>query len=163
MGVIMTNLLQNKRIAFIRAGWHGEIIDQGQRSFIKHLDTAGIGATLIDVIEVPGSLEIPLQAQKLAQTGKYALIACGGFLVDGGIYRHEFVTRAVIDGIMRVMLDTGMPVLSMILTPKNPYEEERDRPFFLKHFVIKGEELANAALATLKNMQKLQAAAIHNT
>jgi 6,7-dimethyl-8-ribityllumazine synthase len=162
-GVLMTDLLDNKRIAFIKAGWHAEIINQGQHSFIKHLAAAGISETQIDVVEVPGSLEIPLLAQKLAQTGNYALIACGGLLVDGGIYRHEFVTRAVIDGIMRVMLDTGTPVLSMVLTPKNPYEHERDQAFFLEHFVIKGEELANAAVTTLTNMQKLKAAATHNT
>ena len=96
------------------------------------------------------------------QAAANALIACGGFLVDGGIYRHEFVTRAVIDGIMRVMLDTGMPVLSMILTPKNTYEHDRDHSFFLEHFVIKGEELANAAVTTLKNKQGLQPASSPN-
>jgi 6,7-dimethyl-8-ribityllumazine synthase len=52
---------------------------------------------------------------------------------------------------MRVMLDAGIPILSMILTPKNPYEHERDKQFFLDHFRLKGEELANAALATLRN------------
>ena len=150
----MSELLNNKRIAFIKAGWHAEIISQGQHSFIDHLATAGISATEIDIVEVPGSLEIPLQAQRLAHTGNYALIACGGFLVDGGIYRHEFVTQAVIDGIMRVMLDTGIPVLSMILTPSKAYDEERDGQFFLKHFRLKGKELASAALATLKNVSK---------
>jgi 6,7-dimethyl-8-ribityllumazine synthase len=156
----MSDLINNKRIAFIKAGWHTEIVSQGQRSFIEHLAAAGIDKTLIDIIDVPGSLEIPLQAQMLAQTGQYALIACGGFIVDGGIYRHEFVTHAVIDGIMRVMLDTGVPILSMVLTPKNPYEQERDEQFFLDHFKLKGEELANAALATLRNTGN--AAAIHH-
>jgi len=147
----MSDLLNNKRIAFIKAGWHAEIINQGQHSFLEHLAAAGISKSLIDIIEVPGSLEIPLQAQTMAQTGRYALIACGGLLVDGGIYRHEFVTHAVIDGIMRVMLDTGVPILSMILTPKNEYDDKRDEPFFLEHFKLKGEELANAALVTLRN------------
>ncbi len=149
----MTDLLNSKRIAFIKAGWHVDIIDQGQDSFIATLGAAGIDKQLIDIIEVPGSLEIPLQAQLLARSGNYALIACGGLLVDGGIYRHEFVTHAVIDGIMRVMLDTNVPVLSMILTPKNAYDENSDHQFFLAHFKIKGEELAHAALGTLKNMQ----------
>lgn len=158
----MTDLLNNKRIAFIKAGWHTDIIDQGQQSFIAHLAAAGISSGLVDIIEVPGSLEIPLQAQNLARSGHYALIACGGLLVDGGIYRHEFVTHAVIDGIMRVMLDTGVPILSMILTPKNSYDENRDQQFFLEHFKIKGEELANAALATLKNMRACAANARAN-
>lgn len=159
----MTDLLLNKRIAFIKAGWHADIITQGQQSFIAHLAAAGLSKTQIDIVEVPGALEIPLHAQRMALTGKYALIACGGFLVDGGIYRHEFVTQAVIDGIMRVMLDTGVPILSMILTPKNAYDPDRDEPFFLEHFRIKGEELANAALATLKNTQVPEVAAIHHS
>jgi 6,7-dimethyl-8-ribityllumazine synthase len=157
VSLFMSDLLNNKRIAFIKAGWHAEIINQGQQTFIEHLAAAGISKTLIDIIEVPGSLEIPLQAQTMAQTGRYALIACGGFVVDGGIYRHEFVTHAVIDGIMRVMLDTGIPILSMILTPKNSYEHDRDKQFFLEHFKLKGEELANAALATLRNHSTVDA------
>lgn len=156
----MSDLLNNKRIAFIKAGWHAEIISQGQQSFLEHLAAAGISKASIDIIEVPGSLEIPLQAQTLAQSGRYVLIACGGFVVDGGIYRHEFVTHAVIDGIMRVMLDTGVPILSMILTPKNEYDDKRDQSFFLEHFKLKGEELANAALTTLRNANT--AAAIHH-
>jgi 6,7-dimethyl-8-ribityllumazine synthase len=160
VSLFMSDLLNNKRIAFIKAGWHAEIISQGQQSFLEHLAAAGISRTLIDIVEVPGSLEIPLQAQTMAQTGRYALIACGGFVVDSGIYRHEFVTHAVIDGIMRVMLDTGMPILSMILTPKNPYEHNRDEQFFLEHFKLKGEELANAALTTLRNNST--AATIHH-
>ena len=160
MGTQMTDLLNNKRIAFIKAGWHADIIDQGQHHFIEKLAAAGINKNLIDVVEVAGSLEIPLQARLMAQSGSYALIACGGFIVDGGIYRHEFVTSAVIDGIMRVMLDTQVPVLSMILTPRKPYDDAEDQPFFLEHFAIKGEELANAALLTLKNMQTLSAALI---
>jgi 6,7-dimethyl-8-ribityllumazine synthase len=150
----MTKLPHNKRIAFIRAGWHADIIDRGRESFLAEMEKAGVGRGGIDLFEVPGSLEIPLQAQMLAKTGRYAVIVCGGFIVNGGIYRHEFVCSAVIDGIMRVMLDTGVPILSMILTPQNFHESETHHKFFFDHFVIKGKEAAEACLKTLENLQQ---------
>ena len=144
------------RIAFIQAGWHGDIISQGRESFIAELEKSGFPKNNIDIYDVPGSLEIPLQAKLLAKTGKYSVIACAGLIVNGGIYRHEFVTTAVIDGIMRVSLDTEVPVLSMILTPLNFHEHEEHHTYFFNHFKTKGKELAVAALKTLENMSKLK-------
>ena len=45
--------------------------------------------------------------------------AAAALIVDGGIYRHNFVAAAVVDGFMRVALDTGVPVLSISLTPRH--------------------------------------------
>src|SRR2546426_954410 len=71
----------------------------------------------VDVFDVPGAFELPFHAQLLCQTGRYRAVVAAGFVVDGGIYRHEFVANAVITGLMRVQLDTGVPVLSAVLTP----------------------------------------------
>lgn len=148
--------MTSERIAFISASWHKDIIDEGKKTFVEDLKKAGFPESNIDFFEVPGSLEIPLQAQLLAKSGKYDLIACGGFIVNGGIYRHEFVTTAVIDGIMRVSLDTEVPVLSMILTPQNFHDSKEHHTFFFDHFAVKGRELANAALKTLENIRTLK-------
>ena len=145
-----------ERVAFIQAGWHADIVEQGRATFIEDMKKAGFPVSNIDIYEVPGSLEIPLQAKLLAQSGKYNAILCGGFIVNGGIYRHEFVTTAVIDGIMRVSLDTEVPVLSMILTPINFHEHEQHHKFFFDHFSVKGRELAAACLKTLENMRSLK-------
>jgi len=150
----MTN--SNDRIAFIQAGWHKDITDQGKLTFIEDMGKGGVPKTSIDFFEVPGSLEIPLQAQLLAKTGKYDAIVCTGLIVNGGIYRHEFVTTAVIDGIMRVSLDTEVPVLSVILTPQNFHEHEEHHKFFFEHFKVKGREAASACLKTLNNMRELK-------
>ena len=144
---------QNERIAFIQAGWHKDITDQGKKTFIEDMAKAGFPEKNIDVFETPGSLEIPLQAQLLAKSGKYDAIVCTGLIVNGGIYRHEFVTTAVIDGIMRVSLDTEVPVLSVILTPQNFHEHEEHNKFFFEHFKVKGREAASACLKTLENMR----------
>jgi 6,7-dimethyl-8-ribityllumazine synthase len=151
-----TTANQNERVAFIQAGWHKDITDQGKKTFIEDMARAGFPEKNIDLYETPGSLEIPLQAQLLAKSGKYDAIVCTGLIVNGGIYRHEFVTAAVIDGIMRVSLDTEVPVLSVILTPQNFHEHAEHNKFFFEHFKVKGREAAAACLATLANMRALK-------
>lgn len=152
----ITNIHQNERVAFIQAGWHKDISDQAKKTFIEDMSKAGFPEKNIDLFETPGSLEIPLQAQLLAKSGKYDAIVCTGLIVNGGIYRHEFVTTAVIDGIMRVSLDTEVPVLSVILTPQNFHEHEEHNKFFFEHFKVKGREAAQACLKTLENMRALK-------
>lgn len=145
-----------ERVAFIQACWHEDIVEQGRMTFIEEMTKAGFPEANIDIYNVPGSLEIPLQAQLLAKSGKYNAIACGGFIVNGGIYRHEFVNTAVIDGLMRVSLDHDIPVLSMVLTPINFHEHEPHHKFFFEHFCTKGRELASACLAMLDNVRVLK-------
>jgi 6,7-dimethyl-8-ribityllumazine synthase len=147
------------RIAFVQSCWHRDIVDQSRDAFLAAVAEAGLPAGSVDLFEVPGAFEIPLQAQLLARTGRYAAIATAGLVVDGGIYRHEFVAEAVISGLMRVQLDTGVPVLSGVLTPQRFHEHEDHRSFFHAHFQVKGRELAAACLATMANLRALREAA----
>lgn len=151
-------LPDGKRIAVIRAGWHRDIVDNACDAFVAAMTARGIARGDIEHVEVPGSLEIPLQAQLLAKTGRYAVIVAAGLIVDGGIYRHDFVARSVLDGIMRVQLDTEVPVLSVVLTPHHFHEHGEHRAFFAEHFRVKGAEAADACAMTLANMA-LRAAA----
>ena len=143
------------RIAFVQACWHREIVDQARESFIATIATLGVPADRIDLFEVPGSYEIPLQAKLLAKTGRYAAIVAAGFVVDGGIYRHEFVAEAVIGGLMQVQLETEVPVLSVVLTPQHFHEHTEHQAFFFEHFKVKGAEAARACAQTLENMKRL--------
>ena len=145
----------NQRIAFVQSCWHRDIVDQCRDAFLAAMEGAGYPGTAIDLFEVPGAFEIPLQAKLLAATGRYGAIVGAGFVVDGGIYRHEFVADAVISGLMRVQLDTDVPVLSAVLTPRHFHEHEEHRRFFHDHFVVKGREVAAACVATLANMAAL--------
>lgn len=142
-------LPRDTRIGIVSAQWHREIVIQARDSLVAELLSSGWPATHIDRYEVPGAFEIPLLAARLARSGRYgALVACG-FVVDGGIYRHEFVAAAVIDALMRVQLDTGVPVLSAVLTPKQFHEHEEHRRFFSEHMVKKGREVARACLSVV--------------
>lgn len=155
MNQIQTNvkLPTNQKIAIIQAGWHADIVAEGRKSFMADMEKAGVSEGRIDIYDVPGSLEIPLQAKKLAETGEYAIIICFGFIINGGTYHHEYVNHAVLDGMMRAQLDTGVPVLSVVLTPHNFHEgTEAHHAFFFNHFKMKGAEAAEACVKTLENM-----------
>jgi 6,7-dimethyl-8-ribityllumazine synthase len=142
-----TALPSGKRLAFVIAGWHRDIVEQSLIGFKQALAEGGIDPDLIDVFDVPGSLEIPLQCKKLSQTGDYAIMVAAGLIVDGGIYRHEFVASSVLDAMMGVQLQAEVPILSIVLTPHHFTEHnEAHHSFFFKHFKLKGEEAAMACL-----------------
>ncbi len=133
--------MTHTRYAFVKANWHSDIVDQALKGFLEI-----IPADQVDVFDVPGAFEMPLISQDLAKTGKYAAIACAAFVVDGGIYRHDFVAQAVVDGLMRASQDTGVPVLSVSLTPHHYQETDHHNEIYRAHFVQKGQEAARAAL-----------------
>ena len=144
-----------RRIAFVQACWHKDIVDRCRVSFAAEIAKHGFGEEDIDFFEVPGSLEIPLHALLLADSGRYAAIVAAGFVVNGGIYRHEFVAEAVISGLMRVQLDTKVPVISAVLTPQNFHEHDEHKKFFYDHFVVKGAEAAAACAVTVEKIGRL--------
>ncbi|MEH6795960.1 MAG: 6,7-dimethyl-8-ribityllumazine synthase [Rhodococcus sp. (in: high G+C Gram-positive bacteria)] len=138
-------------IAFVHASWHLDIVDRARVGFTAELEHLGHDAT-VDVFEVPGAFEIPLHAQRLAKTGKYSAIVAAALVVDGGIYRHDFVETAVIDGLMRVQLDTDVPVFSVVLTPHHFHEHADHKAFFTAHLETKGAEAARAVVKTLASL-----------
>ena len=144
-----------RRIAFVEACWHKDIVDRIRESFLAELERRGVSGNRIDVFEVPGSLEIPLQSKLLAKSGRYAAIVAAGLIVDGGIYRHEFVAEAVIAAILQVQLDTEVPIISVVLTPHNFHEHAAHKDFFARHFEVKGVEAAAACVQTLENLARI--------
>jgi 6,7-dimethyl-8-ribityllumazine synthase len=143
------------KFCFIQAGWHADIVNAGRDAFLAEMARQGVPQHDITLLEVPGAFEIPLHAQQLARSGRYAGIVACGLVVDGGIYRHEFVADAVISGLMRVQLDTGVPVFSAVLTPHHFHEHEEHRRFFSAHFVLKGTGVAQACLKTVAGLREL--------
>lgn len=137
----------SNRIALVAARWHAEIVDRAVSACRDRL--AEHGLTDIDVIEVPGAFEVPLRVKRLASGGRYAALAGCALVVNGGIYRHDFVAATVVDALMRVQLDTDVPVFSAVLTPHHFHEHGEHTAFFTRHFEVKGTELADAIVATL--------------
>jgi len=146
------------RIAVICSSWHSDIVDKAKQSLLAEFHRSPTPPGQVEQFEVPGAFEIPLLARKLARSGRYdAIVACG-LVVNGGIYRHEFVGAAVIDALMRVQLDTDVPVMSAVLTPRDFHEHEDHQRFFAEHFVKKGSEVARACLETIAGLRRVELA-----
>jgi 6,7-dimethyl-8-ribityllumazine synthase len=145
-----------QRIAFVQSRWHREVVMECQKAFLAEAEARHIPRAAIDIFEVPGSFEIPLHAQLLAKTRRYTAIVAAGLVVDGGIYRHEFVADTVIKALMDVQLRTEVPVFSAVLTPQQFHESQAHFDFFKKHFVTKGIEVAEACAETLHSLERLR-------
>ena len=130
-------------IAFIKAHWHSDIVNQALVGFEADMKASGQAYNLI-TYDVPGAFEMPLLAKKLGASGKVDAIVCAALVVDGGIYRHDFVAAAVVDGLMQAQLDTGIPTYSVSLTPHHFHEHAVHHDFYHDHFVKKGAEAAQA-------------------
>jgi 6,7-dimethyl-8-ribityllumazine synthase len=145
-----------QRVAFVQSSWHREVVEECRLAFLGEIEARGIARAHVDLFEVPGSFEIPLHAQLLAKTRRYTAIVAAGLVVDGGIYRHEFVADTVIKGLMDVQLRTEVPVFSAVLTPQQFHESAVHFDFFRKHFAIKGIEVAEACADTLLSLERLR-------
>ena len=147
---------KHQKIALIQACWHFDIVDQCRTGFLAELERLGHRREDVDIFKAPGVFDIPLLAKKICQKDGHAAVVASGFVVDGGIYRHDFVSATVIDALMQVQLETGVPVLSAVLTPHQFQETEAHETFFKDHFVIKGEEAARACVQVIGNLVALE-------
>lgn len=144
--------MTHTRFAFVKANWHADIVDRALEGFLEL-----IPAKQVDVFDVPGAFELPLIARDLARSGRYQAVAAAALVIDGGIYRHDFVAQAVVDGLMRVALETDVPILSVSLTPHHFHDGEHHSRIFREHFVEKGREAARAALMITQTRKALAA------
>jgi len=145
-----------QKIAFIKARWHADIVDQALVGFEQGV-AAQARNVEVECFDVPGAFEMPLLAKKLAETGSYVAVVGAALVVDGGIYRHDFVASAVVDGLMNAQLATGVPMFSVSLTPHNFQPTKDHAGFFKSHFVKKGHEAAEAVFATLDVHERISA------
>ncbi len=154
------NLSRLPRVAILAASWHKDIVGVAVAAIRSEFGRCRIPAEQVTVIDVPGAFEIPLHAKRLARTGRFdAVIACG-LVVDGGIYRHDFVAQTVIQALMDVQLETDVPVFSCVLTPHHFHEHGEHKRFFAEHFSTKGLEVARACLATIESLDQLETLAV---
>ena len=147
--------VSNTRIAFVQASWHKDIVDQCRDAFTQEMSQAGYPPSSIDFFEVAGAFEIPLHAKLLAKTGRYGAVVAAGLVVDGGIYRHEFVAQSVISALMQVQLETEVPVISAVLTPHHFHSHDEHLQYFSQHFLVKGAEAARACVSTIEAVRRL--------
>ena len=73
----------------------------------------------ITLVKVPGAFEIPLTAQKLAESGNYDGVICLGAVIRGATTHYDYVCNEVSKGIAKITLDTGLPIGFGIVTTEN--------------------------------------------
>ncbi|MCE0522804.1 MAG: 6,7-dimethyl-8-ribityllumazine synthase [Methylacidiphilales bacterium] len=98
----------------------------------------------LKIVRVPGAYEIPLQVQRLARTKRYAAIIALGVIWQGKTLHAREILRAVTDGLMRVSLETDVPVIHEVLAVATE-AEARARCMGVK--LNRGREAAEAALS----------------
>ena len=79
----------------------------------------GVRAADVDVAWVPGAMEIPLIAQRLAKSERYDALICLGAVIRGSTPHFDYVASEVAKGVAKVQLDAGMPVIFGVLTTES--------------------------------------------
>ena len=148
--VLPTRRSQRQRLCLRASLWHADIVAPGRDALLDELARLGVPPRARRRSRGARRVRDPAARAAARRSGRYAAIVACALVVDGGIYRHEFVADAVIDGLMRVQLDTGVPVLSAVLTPQAFHEHDEHARFFAEHLVLKGREAARACVATLR-------------
>ena len=88
------------------------LLDGALDSFKRH----GVAEDAVDVAYVPGAFEIPLIAQKMAQSGKYDAVVTLGAVIRGSTPHFDYVCNEAAKGVAKVGLDTGVPTVFGVLT-----------------------------------------------
>src|SRR5579884_3937141 len=104
------------RFVLVAARFNAAIVEGLVAGALDGLKRHGVGDEAIDVVHVPGSFEIPLVAQRLAASGKYAAIICLGAVIRGDTTHYDHVAGEAASGVARAALATGVPVIFGILT-----------------------------------------------
>ena len=137
------------RFGIAVARFNAGITDSLFAGAVAELLAAGVDASHIRAIQVPGAVELPLAAKDLIQAGCAAVIALG-CVIRGETAHFEYVCRAATDGCMRLMLDTGVPVGFGVITAETT-EQAQTRSVRPGAAAASGHNVgAHAALAALE-------------
>jgi len=129
------------RIAVVVATFNADVTGGLLTGALLYLNE--VGAEVVRVVEVPGAFEIPLAAQRLAAGGTIDAVVALGAVIEGETDHYEHVAHRASEGLMRVSLDTGIPVTFGILTARSvEHAMERSAPGAGN----KGAEAAAAAI-----------------
>lgn len=129
--------------AVVVARWNDAITFKLRDGAVETLKQHGASPEQIEVYYVPGSFELPMLADKLAASGKYAAVICLGAVIQGDTMHHEYINHAVAHGIMNAARDHGLPVMFGVLTCMNDKQAMDRAGGLVGH---KGVEAAQAAL-----------------
>lgn len=126
------------------------LLDGAVRQFKKQ----GISIPDSHILHVPGALELPITAQKIAEAKKPDAILALGAVIKGNTDHYYYVSQQSIRGIMEVMLKTGTPIMNGILTTENHSQAKARAGSSLE--TNKGMQVAEGAVKLLEELGKIQ-------
>jgi 6,7-dimethyl-8-ribityllumazine synthase len=106
-------------IGIVQARFNESITDALARACLAELAALGVAEDQIDLVRVPGALEVPVALQALAEKGGYDALVALGCVIRGETYHFELVANESAAGVSRVALDYQLPVANAILTTEN--------------------------------------------
>ena len=110
---------QGMKVGIVAARFNEIIVNKLLGGAVDGLVRHGVEEENITVAWVPGAFEIPVAAQKMAQSGNYDAVICVGTVIRGDTSHYDYVCNEVSKGIAHVSLETGIPVLFGVLTTEN--------------------------------------------
>lgn len=143
---------KGKRIAIVVSRFNHHITDallDDALSAIRQLDGSEDAVT---VAYVPGAFEIPIVAKKLAQSKNVDGVVCLGAVIRGGTPHFDYVCQGVTDGVMRAMLETGVPMAFGVLTT-DTLQQAAERAAGKEG--AKGREAVLALIETIQVLKKI--------
>jgi 6,7-dimethyl-8-ribityllumazine synthase len=138
------------RFGLVAARFNSLVVDPLIAGALDALRRHGVADDAIDVVRVPGSFEIPLVAQTLAASGRYAAVVCLGAVIKGDTDHYDHVAGQAAAGVARAALETGVPVIFGVLTC-DTLEQSLDRAGGKA-----GNKGADAALAAIEMVNLLR-------
>lgn len=153
MQVIKVNKVENAPVAIVVSRFNARITDALLKGAVARLQELEISNDNITVLYVPGCVEIPLAAQRLARTGKYAAIIALGAVIRGETGHYDYVCEQVSSGCQSVMLDEDIPVVFGVLTTDNTKQAEERVGGSHGH---KGRDAADCAIEMISVMHSIE-------
>jgi len=137
------------RLACVVSSYHQELTGAMLASALATLEEHGVARARVEVVEAPGAFELPLVAQRLAERPEVAAVLCFGLVLKGETEHDRHIAAACAQGLIRVGLDSGKPVLFGVLTCATLEQARRRARRESEGGLDKGREVALAALGAL--------------
>lgn len=150
-------ILNGEAIAIVVSRFNDLITDRLLAGAIDTLCRHGATDEQLTVVHVPGSFEIPLVADQLAQSGRFAAVVCLGAVIQGQTTHHEYINQQVAAGLAQASLGGGIPVTFGVLTCQT-MEQALDRAGGKAG--NKGNEAALAAIEMISVLRQLREAGL---
>lgn len=136
------------RVGLVMSRFNTDICEGLLSACVARLEELGVAAADMQLVRVPGALEIPLILAQMAKTGRFDGFVALGAVIRGDTYHFEVVSNEMAAGIGRVQLDSGMPVANAVLTTDTDDQA-------LVRIAVKGREAAEVVVEMIHHLKGL--------